>query len=183
VFICLPGARAACPRRRDEGVLPSLPGAWVTPRVNSYPSAGLRSPRNSGCRAHLSGWVSGNPAFPASVPEGGPGAGWGVRDNPGCPIPRPRTGQEEEQEPWARFGIGRSSLTVAPHLHSSTPLPNRSVELWRCRAVELKAGLPGSFEPCLRHGSRQSGGEVCGGSWPLHSHPWVPVSRRTVTCV
>jgi|GEM_PF-2279427 len=36
VFILLPGAWASCPRRRDEGGTPSLPGAWVTPGVNSY---------------------------------------------------------------------------------------------------------------------------------------------------
>jgi len=29
-------ARAACPRRRDEGVPPSLPGSWMPPDVTSY---------------------------------------------------------------------------------------------------------------------------------------------------
>jgi len=36
VFTFLLGARAACPRRRDESGTPSLPGAQVTPGVNSY---------------------------------------------------------------------------------------------------------------------------------------------------
>ncbi len=36
MFTCLPGARASCPRRRAEGGTPSLPGACVTPGVNTY---------------------------------------------------------------------------------------------------------------------------------------------------
>ncbi len=45
VFTCVLGARASCPRRRDEGVPPLLPGVWVTPGVNSYPTG---SPRHRG---------------------------------------------------------------------------------------------------------------------------------------
>ena len=36
MFTFLLGAMASCPRRRDEGILPALPGACVTPGVNSY---------------------------------------------------------------------------------------------------------------------------------------------------
>jgi len=36
VFAFLLGARAFCPRRRDEGGTPLLRGAYVTPGVNSY---------------------------------------------------------------------------------------------------------------------------------------------------
>jgi len=41
VFTFLPGARASCPRRRDEGGTPSLPGACMTPGENTYLAAAL----------------------------------------------------------------------------------------------------------------------------------------------
>ena len=39
VFTLLLGARAACPRSRDAGGTPALPGSRVTPDVNRYPYA------------------------------------------------------------------------------------------------------------------------------------------------
>ena len=86
--IFLLGARASCPRRRDEGGTPSLRGAYVTPGVNSYEDqqtkalqAGGALPgdaffrhalashlwfKASGCPT-FTGWFLGSPCIPSLV--------------------------------------------------------------------------------------------------------------------
>jgi len=75
VFTCLPGAWAACPRRRDEGGTPSLPGAGVTPDPHAAP------PHTDGMNVRL--FLGGRSPPRPSHRVGG----WG---NPGSPSPSPR---------------------------------------------------------------------------------------------
>ena len=75
VFTCLPGAWAACPRRRDAGVPPSLAGAGVTPDPHAAP------PHTDGMNVRL--FLGGrSPPRPSHRVEG-----WG---NPVPPHPSPR---------------------------------------------------------------------------------------------
>ena len=92
--IFLLGARASCPRRRDEGGTPSLRGAYVTPGVNSYEDqqtkalqAGGALPEDSVFPARpgvpLTGWFFGKPLHTISR----------FRHQDAQPPPSPRVGE------------------------------------------------------------------------------------------
>jgi len=48
VFTVLLGARASCPRRRDAGGTPALPGARITPGVDRYGYVNVVRPATDG---------------------------------------------------------------------------------------------------------------------------------------